>query len=247
MPWIIGGAVLGSALIGGSAAKSAAGTQAGAADQAAQLQQQQYQQTRSDLMPWQQSGMTSLANLNYLAGIAPPGTSTPSSGQVAGATGMGYGSLLQPFGLDQFQASPAYNFNLEQGQQAINKAAASRNMYYAPATLQDLTKYSQGLASNEFQNSFNNYNTNLNNIWNRLYGLSGTGQNAASQTGAFVAGAATNIGQDITGAANASAAGTVGMSNAITGALGQGTNAYLMNQILQQNQVPFYGVGASPY
>jgi len=217
MPWIIGGAVLGSALLGSQAAGSAADTQSAAAQQAAQVQREQYQQTRSDLMPWQQAGQVGLSQLQ---------ARLPE--------------FTKPFGMEDFQASPAYQFNLEQGQKAINKGAAARGTFYNPATLQDLAKYSQGLASNEFQNAFSNYNTNLNNIWNRLYGLSGTGQNAgqnaAAQTGGFGAGAAQNIGADITGAANAQAAGTVGMANAITGALGQGTNAYLMNQILQQNQ-----------
>jgi len=222
MPWIIGGAVLGSALLGSQAAGSAADTQSAAAQQAAQVQREQYQQTRSDLMPWQQAGQVGLSQLQ---------ARLPE--------------FTKPFGMEDFQASPAYQFNLEQGQKAINKGAAARGTFYNPATLQDLAKYSQGLASNEFQNAFSNYNTNLNNIWNRLYGLSGTGQNAAAQTGGFGAGAANQISGDITGSANASAAGTVGIANAITGALGQGTNAYLMNQILQQNQasqVPGFAV-----
>jgi len=214
MSWIAV-ATIGGALVSGSAARSAAGTQAGAADRASQLTQQQYEQTRSDLMPWQQAGQI---GLNELTARLP--------------------EFTKPFGMEDFQASPAYKFNLEQGQQAINKGAAARGQFYNPATLQDLAKYSQGLASNEFQNAFSNYNTGLNNIWSRLYGLSGTGQNAAAQTGGFGAQATGQMGADITGAANAGAAGTVGMANAITGALGQGTNAYLMNKILQQNQAP---------
>lgn len=212
---VIGGATLLSGVMGASASESAANTQAAAADSASQLQQQQYQQTRSDLMPWQQAGQV---GLNQLTGMLP--------------------QFTQPFGMQQFQESPAYQFNLEQGKKAIDKAAASRGMYYAPSTLQDIAKFSQGMASNEFQNSFNNYNTNLNNIWSRLYGLSGTGQNAAAQTGGFGQNMATNVGQNIMGAGNAQAAGTVGAANAISSALGQGTNAYLMNQILQQNQAP---------
>lgn len=151
-------------------------------------------------------------------------------------TGIAPGSLLKPFGMEDFQASPAYQFNLEQGQQAINKAAAARGKFYAPGTLQDVSRFSQGLASNEFQNAYSNYNTNLNNIWSRLSGLSGSGQNAAANLGGFAQNTAGQIGNNITGAANASAAGTVGSANAINQGLGSAYNSYLMQQILAGNQ-----------
>ena len=152
-----------------------------------------------------------------------------------------YGSLLRPFSLADFQASPAYNFNLEQGQNAINKGASARGNYYAPQTLQDLGKYSQGMASNEFQNAYSNYNTNMNNVWNRLYGLSGSGQNAAAQLGGFGANAANQVGQNTMGAANAQAAGTMGVNNALQGGI---QNAYW--QYLNNQQQPNYG-GNTPY
>lgn len=225
MPWIIGGAVVGSALLGSRASKSAADTQASAAGHAADISKEMFDQTRSDLMPYQQAGTMALSELQ---------SRLPE--------------LTKPFSLQDFTASPAYQFNLEQGQKAIDKAAAARGAFYQPGTLQDISRFSQGLASNEFQNAFSNYNTNLNNIWNRLYGLTGTGQNAAAQTGGFAQGAATNIGADITGAANARAAGTVGVANALTGAAGTGVNAYLMNQILSRNQNPVIsGGGYDPY
>jgi hypothetical protein len=221
MPWIVGGAILGGALISGNAAQSAAGTQAAGAGRAADLQQQMYQQTRSDLAPWMQGGQVALSQLQ---------SQLPQ--------------FTQPFGMQQFQESPAYQFNLEQGQQAINKGAAARGGFYQPGTLQDIARFSQGLASNEFQNAFGNYNTNLNNIWNRLSGLSGSGQNAAAGLGGFATQTGANIGNAITGGANAQAAGQVGQANALTGALGQGYNAYMMQQLLGRNQ---QGIGWNPY
>jgi hypothetical protein len=218
MPWIVGGAILGGALIGGNAAQGAADTQAAGAGRAADIQKQMYDQTRGDLAPWMQGGQVALSQLQQ---------QLPQ--------------FTKPFGMQDFQASPAYQFNLEQGQQAINKGAAARGGFYQPGTLQDIAKFSQGLASNEFQNAFSNYNTNQNNIWNRLYGLSGSGQNAAAGLGGFGAQAAGQIGQAYTGAANAQAAGTVGQANALTGALGQGYNAYMMQQLLGRNQQSSYG------
>lgn len=161
--------------------------------------------------------------------------------------GADFGSLTKPFSMQDFQASPAYQFNLEEGTKAINKASAARGKFYAPSTLQDISKYSQGLASNEFQNAYSNYNTNLGNIWNRLSTLSGSGQNAAGNLGTNATQVAGQVGNNITGGANAQAAGQVGSANALNSGMGNAYNAYLMQQILGQNQqstVPGGGMGA---
>lgn len=150
-----------------------------------------------------------------------------------------FGSLTKSFGLNEFQQSPAYQFNLQEGEKAINKGASARGNYYAPQTLQDIGKYSQGVASNEFQNAYGNYNTNMNNIWNRLYGLSGAGQSAANQTGAYGASTANQVGQNMIGGANAQAAGLIGGANAIAGGVGNYYNNQLMQQVLSQR--PTYG------
>lgn len=151
-----------------------------------------------------------------------------------------FGMLTKPFSMEDFQESPAYQFNLEQGRKAIDKGANARGKYYAPATLQDIGKYSQGLASNEFQNAFGNYNTNMRNIWDRLYSMSGSGQNAAAQQGAFGMNAAQQVGNNITSAGAAQAAGQVGSANAMNSAVGGAYNGYMTNQILQQLQAPAY-------
>lgn len=153
-----------------------------------------------------------------------------------GSSNPQFGMLTKPFGMEDFQASPAYQFNLSEGEKALNKASASRGKFYAPGTLQDIAKYSQGLASNEFQNAFSNYNTNMGNIWNRLSTLSGGGQNAAGNLGTNATQVAGQVGNNIIGAGNAQAAGQVGAANAISGGFGNAYNSYLMQQILGQNQ-----------
>lgn len=162
-----------------------------------------------------------------------------------GGTGQATGSLTKPFSLADFQASPAYEFNLGEGMKAIGKSAAARGKYYAPATLQDIGKYSQGVASNEFQNAFNNYNTDQNNVFNRLFGVSNSGQNAANQTGTFGANTANQVGQNTMGAGNAAASGIVGGTNAITGGAGDAYNNYLIGQVLAKKQTPTYGGGST--
>ena len=216
MSWIAAAVIGGGAVLGGVASVVAGNRQAGAANHATDVAAQQFQQTRSDLMPWQNAGNVALSQINQ--GLQPGG------------------QFNHQFNLQDFQASPAYQFNLEQGKLALDKASAARGKYYAPSTLQDIAKYSQGLASNEYQNAFSNYNTGINNIYSRLYGISGQGASAANQTGAYGTQVAGQIGQNITGGANAQAAGTVGAANALTNAGGNYLNYNTIQQILQGNQ-----------
>jgi hypothetical protein len=121
----------------------------------------------------------------------------PYSSATSGAPGM----LANSFGLggaqgnqaaqDAFQAGPGYQFALDQGLQALNRNAASRGMLASGNNTQDILKYSQGLANQEF----NNWRTGLG-------GLSQLGLSAAQgQTGrqGALAGLDTGYGQ---GAAN---------------------------------------------
>lgn len=210
-----------SSLFGANAAGTAANQQADAARAASATVRGMYDQTRSDLLPWQAQGRIALSQLGDM-------TSGPSA------------ALLKPFGMEDFKASPAYQFNLEEGLKAINKGAAARGKYYAPSTLQDVGKYAQGVASNEWNNAYGQYNQNMQNIWNRLYSLSGSGQNAAAQIGGFGTNAANQVAQNQIGAGNAQAAGTVGQANAINNGVGNAYNQYLLDQILARNQQPSY-------
>lgn len=225
-------AIGGSAVIGAVASGDASRRGANTAADAARMQQQQYQQTRTDLQPWMQSGQMALSGLNQYAGLQSGGGFDPN------APGM------KAFGLSDFQASPAYQFNLQQGQQAIDKSANARGNFYAPQTLQDISKFSQGTASNEFNNAYNMYGQNQQNVWNRLYALSGTGQSAANQTGTFGAAAANNQGNFALTGAGASAAGSMALGGNINQGIGNAYNQYLYNQMLQEN--PTYGGGGQP-
>lgn len=231
MSWVAV-AIAGGAVVGAVGSNMAAKKQVDASGRAAQIQEDMYLQTREDLAPWMKSGNLALQDLQARMGL----------GQ-ADATNPNFGQLTHQFNLQDFQQSPAYQFNLEQGKLALDKASASRGKFYAPSTLQDIAKYSQGLASNEYQNAFSNYQTNMGNIWNRLYGLSSAGQAAANQTGTFGTQAGQNIGNNIVGAGNAQAAGIVGGTNAITGGVNNYLNYQLVQQALARNQGSSVGGG----
>lgn len=212
MGFAIGGAALAGALISSNASSDAANTQANAANNATNVMQNQNNLSRQDMQPWLQSGRNALGQLNQ---------QLPD--------------LTRNFSLADFQQDPSYQFNLQQGQQAIERSAAARGGGIGGgATTASLMDYSQGLAGQQYQNAFNNFNTNQTNRFNRLASVAGVGQQAATTLGNQGAQAAAGIGQNMMGAGNAQAAGQVAGANAINSAISTGTNSWMQNQMLNR-------------
>jgi len=237
------GSILGPSiggLLGMYASGNAADTQAGAARDAAQasltasregnaLLASMYQQNRADMEPWRAAGANALSSL---------------TGQM--------GSLNKPFGLEDFNADPGYQFRLAEGEKGLNRAAGARGMYDSGATLKALTRYNQDYATGEFGNAYNRYNADRTNIFNRLAAISGTGQTAAGNIGAagqnYAGNASANINNSVNasnnalmGGANARASGYIGGANALSGAIGQGYNNYANQQIIDKlNERRYY-------
>lgn len=153
-----------------------------------------------------------------------------------------YGSLLstfkeyKPFGMSDFQADPGYQFRQQQGEQAIERMAAARGGLNSGRAAKDLASFNSGLASQEYQNAygrynndyltgFNAFNTNQNNIYNRLMGVTGVGQSAANALAGIGSNTANQISNNTLQAGNAAAAGIVGQQNAINSGIGSVTNA----------------------
>jgi len=99
-----------------------------------------------------------------------------------GETPEGYGSLLEPFSMDKFQADPGYQFRLDEGNKAIERAAAARGQYYDPSTVKALSEHNAGMADQTYNQAFDRYNVENNNTFNRLASIAGIGQNANAQT-----------------------------------------------------------------
>lgn len=102
-----------------------------------------------------------------------------------------------------FKESPDYQFAFDQGLQGLDRSAAARGSLYSGGHSADLMKFGQGLASQ-----------NYNQFYNRLAGLSGTGQTTASGLGTLGQQYANNVGQ-------------IGMNNAnnMASSYQQGANA----------------------
>lgn len=177
------GAVLGlaGAVIQAGAANSAARRQERAAREAAARQE-------AAAAPWATSG---------------------TAAQNALAFEMGLGA--RPADYRGFEETPSYQFQLEQGLGSVNALAGARGGLNSGRTMQDLARFNQGLASQEYGNYLA-----------RLQGISNTGMSAATGAGNAAA-------QGITGAANARAAGTIGIGNALAGGINNvmGYDAYM--------------------
>lgn len=197
-----------SAAISGSAASSAAKDQENAALSAQQIQENQYQQIQANEQPFMQAG-TNATNLlqQYLGTAANNGS--------AGAGN--YGSLLQPFtASDMAQYSPAYNFDRQQGMQGTLNGMSSSAGGESGATQSALIGFNNANALNAFSTADQLYMQQQGNTYNRLLGLSQTGQAAASQQAQSGTTLAGNAGNAAISAGNAAASGTIGTANAIS-------------------------------
>jgi hypothetical protein len=234
-------AIIGSAIVGGVASSKAAKAQTQAANTAAaatrdttqasiEAQERMFNRQVELQEPFRETGLAAQNRLADLLGI---------SGRT-GEPGYGYG--LQPFTMAQYQADPGYGFRMREGLKALDRTAAARGGLLGGNQLRGAMQYGQDLASQEYQNAFNRFQTERSNILNPLQSLGGVGQSstnaltsAAGNLGAGMAGAYGNLGSALSanalGAGNARASGYVGMANAATGGLGQYLN-YQQNQQL---------------
>ena len=74
-----------------------------------------------------------------------------------------YGDFQAPT-LEQAQSQPGYQFGLQQGEQALQQAAAAKGLLRSGGTLKDILNYGQNAATQNYANVFNQnlsqYNTN---------------------------------------------------------------------------------------
>lgn len=147
--------------------------------------------------------------------------------------------LLRKFTNADLQSDPVYQsglkFGLDRGTEGVNSRATASGMYDSGATLKALTQFGNDYGSTKANESYNRFTNDQSNTFNKLSGVSGTGQVANNQIAASGQNATNNIGASLEGAGNARAAGVVAGSNA-WGNAGQGTvgayNNYQSNKRL---------------
>lgn len=204
---------IGSSIIGSITGANAQNVQQRAADQALQVQrdalnQQQanYQQQRQDQMPWLQAGQMSLSDLMQQ---------------------MGNGSFDTKMDPSQIANDPGYQFRMAEGQKALERSAAARGGLNSGGFMKGLARYSQGVASDEYQNAFNRKQADVSGRYNRLASLAGVGQTASQSLGSLSAQNNANIGNYANGMGNMlgtlgsiQSSGAIAQGNALSGGLG---------------------------
>ena len=238
---IVGSSVLGAgaSLFGASSAADAqreaaaqsAAAQREAAAQSIAAQREMFDIGRADLAPYREGGVAAQNQLRSFLGIG------------GDATAPGYGKYTKDFGMSDFTTDPGYQFRLEQGLRAINASAAAKGMGMAGANIKGAAEYGQNLASNEYTNAFNRYQTNRAAQLDPLFKLYSGGQASAAGSAAQAGALGTNLGNTYAGlgqgiaqadvaAGNAQASGYLNQANAVTNALNQGMSSYMMSNYL---------------
>lgn len=200
-------------LFGGSASEKAAQQYEQAIQQGITSLQGNLQTGEANYAPYLSAGSTATNTLSSLLGTPGQGLLTP------------WTQTFQAPTAAQAEATPGYQFQLQQGENAMQNSAAGKGSLLTGRTLADLNNYAQGTASTNYQNTFNNaltqynsaYSTFLNNQQNqysRLMGLSGEGLTAAGGEGQLISGIGGDIASLYGQKGAAAAQGTIGAANA---------------------------------
>jgi hypothetical protein len=174
--------------------------------------------------------------------------------QMLGTPGQGlltpWTSTFQAPTAEQAAKTPGFKFQLKTGEDAIQNAAAARGGLLSGGTLASMNQYAQGLASENYQNTFSNALTqyqnayqsflnNQNNTYNRLAGQQGIGLSAAGSAGNLISGIGGDIASLYGQQGAAKAQGTIGAANAYGGILPGIANSFgLYGLLSNMNNTP---------
>ena len=143
----------------------------------------------------------------YRSGFKP---GTPQSGG-------DFGSLLRPFAMSDFWGDPvtqaSYQSGLDLGEEAIDRMAGSRGMRYSGQTLKDLLRFGTDYTGRQAGDSYNRYTGRQTDTYNKLSGVAGTGQTAASNTGGYGMSTGQRIADLISNMGNARGAAAIAKGN----------------------------------
>jgi hypothetical protein len=182
---------------------------------------QKYQQTRNDLLPYQQAGQQFT---NQLSARMPELTAN-----------------FNPT-MDQLNNTPGYQFIKQQGLEAAQNGFASKGLGVSGAAMKGAADYATGLASNTLSLQQQIFSANQQNAYNKLMGGASLGENAAAQSGSIGSSYVNQATQAQMGGANASAAGQIGAANAWANGLTNAGNGYaqytMYNNMLNGGGMP---------
>jgi len=191
------------------ASRRAADAQVRATEEASRIQREMFDRQVQLQEPFRQGGLAGQNRLLELLGIG------------GNAQAGDYGRDARDFGMNDFEVDPGYGFRLAEGNKALERSAAARGMMLSGSMLKGAQRFGQDMASNEYQNAYNRFQTNRSSRLNPLMGLAGAGQGATNVLSGAAGQLGTQLGENAMGAGNARASGYIGSANAYTNAVNQ--------------------------
>lgn len=146
--------------------------------------------------------------VNTSGAVLSPYSSTGSAAESTLANLYGIGGQAPDF--SAFTNSPGYQFQKQQGDQAIQRAANATGGGFSSTTLAQLGNYNSGLAASQYQQYLQG-----------LYGLTQTGAGAASAQGSQAITGATAQGNAQVGAGQSNASGIAGAAGSLANLAGK--------------------------
>lgn len=132
-----------------------------------------------------------------------------------------FGALNKRFTMEDFHNDPvtklSMQFGLDEGEKAINRMAKARGMYNSGAAAKELGRYTTDYVGRTAGQSRDRYVQDQTLDYNRLAGISGTGQTSTQAVGSAGANAATHAGEAIIGAGNARGAAGIAQAGLYSG------------------------------
>jgi hypothetical protein len=224
---ILGAAAL-SAGVGLYGASQASKAQKSAANAATDAQSAMFERQVELQEPFRQAGLTAQNRILTLLGLGEYPTDAD------------FGKYAGDFSMADFEADPGYGFRMSEGMKAIERSAAARGGLLSGATLKGAQRFGQGLASEEYTNAFNRYQTNRSNQLNPLQSLMGGGQTSTNMLSNAAGQAGQGMANSMLAGGAARASGYTGMASALNQGLSTGANLY-MQYPLYQAMGNYYG------
>ena len=218
-----GGSILGG-LFGKNGAKSAAKTQAEAAERAGQHVEDVTREVNPQIGVAADQAATGVRQVADEAASGVTDATTRANERLNPYADLGTQAVnalalrLSEFDrtptMEDLEIDPGFAFRLEEGEKALARSGAVRGNALGGSALKSLARYSQGVASDEYQKAFDRYRTSVNDRFERLTGVADRGQAAATTQGNRDVSGAEFAGTVRTGAAEY--AGNAGMHAADT-------------------------------
>lgn len=157
-----------------------------------------------------------------------------------------FGALNKKFTLADFWDDPitkaSFDFGLAEGTKALGNMAGARGNRNSGAQLKALERFATDYTGTKAGESYNRFYGDQDRTYNRLAGVSGTGQTAATNTAQLGQNSANTISGLISGQGNARGAAAIAGSNAMASGIQNAGNT--IANWFNRNKQPNGGYGA---